>query len=122
MHRFARGNKNLNKRSIFSLETGPEWQLRRNLFKFPFSANRLRTQESIVTAVVSRLCKKLDEVADGDNSVEVDLLFSQMTVDIICEVAFQYSIEALEGSELYTVIPIYCPNLLLLLHLNVNIC
>ena len=57
---------------------------------------------------MSKLCTVFDGVADSGKSIDVDQVFSEMTVDVICEVAFQLNIDALSGSQIYKVRMIGC--------------
>lgn len=86
---------------MFGLDTGPEWQMRRSCFRHAFSPTNLKLYHETIQNVVSDLCIKLQQLAEMEEIVEIDTLFGQMTVDIICEVAFQYKIDALKDSEAY---------------------
>ena len=99
--RNSRGEKSLLTPSLFLLTTGPEWQLRRDSFKTSFSMTSVRSFQGVVKGLLSKCVAKLhDLVEQGNDIVEVDALFGQMTTDVICQVGFGYDIKALEGSEL----------------------
>ena len=95
---FHNANPQLNAPSTFSLDTGPEWQLRRNSFRRAFSTICLRAHTSIVTRMTQKLCSALDQAAAHEeaNIVKFDELFTQLTIGVICEVAFDLDSGAFE--------------------------
>lgn len=90
---------------MFNIETGPHWQLRRNAFKHSFSMSFLRHFNDIVRGFVEEVVDIMDEkIAAGKKvPVQVDVLFGQLTIDVICKVGFGMDINALKGSALFQV-------------------
>ena len=43
----------------------------------------------------------LSEAADAGCVIQIDDLFSRLTIGIICKIAFQYDLNALDDSETY---------------------
>ena len=93
------GPKCIVPRNTFNLDTGDEWSVRRNLFRRPFSTQSLSKYTNTIKNLVVKLCDKLSESADSNTSIPLDLYFGQLTVDVICEVAFQYHAYALDNSK-----------------------
>ncbi len=91
-------------RNIFLLQTGNEWQKRRDSFKLSFSNNSLRHFQDVLKELTSKLITKLNERIQkgeaGEAVVEMDVLFGQMTIDVICSLAFNYDVKALDDSEI----------------------
>ena len=50
--------------------------------------------------MLSKLISILEEEAKNEKIVKIDKLFGKMTLDIICEVAFSFEMNALDNSEL----------------------
>ena len=79
--------------NTFSLDTNSSWSQRRSLFRHPFSATVLKQFENSIHEIVSNMCDSLDEVAASEDSVELDVVFQKLAMDVICKVAFQYTLE-----------------------------
>ena len=89
---------------MFNIETGPHWQLRRNAFKHSFSMSFLRHFNEVIRGLVEEVVGIMDQkIADGKVPVQVDVLFGQLTIDVICKVGFGMDINALKGSALFQV-------------------
>eukprot|EP01035_Chromulina_nebulosa_P026222 gene26222-34308_t len=100
--RNQRGVKGLTPPSMFNIETGPHWQLRRNAFKHSFSMSFLRHFNEVIRGLVEEVVGIMDQkIADGKVPVQVDVLFGQLTIDVICKVGFGMDINALKGSALF---------------------
>ena len=50
-----------------------------------------------IKRVISKLCESLGKVADKREVCRVDNLFSEMTIGVICEMAFDLKMTAFEG-------------------------
>ena len=89
---------------MFNIETGPHWQLRRNAFKHSFSMSFLRNFHGIIRGLSEEVVDILDEkISVGRAPVPVDVLFGQLTIDVICKVGFGMDIHALKNSALFQV-------------------
>lgn len=93
------GNSKLNHRNIFNLDSNDEWLLRRSLFRSSFSMNQLKSQSDVIASLCLKLISKLEFYADSDIPIELDKLFGQFTMDVICNVAFQLDLNALGDSD-----------------------
>ena len=93
--------------STFIIETGPDWALRRGMFKHSFSMISLQKLQHLVHSLSEKLSKKLMEQikASSDKApiIEMDVLFGQLTMDVICSVAFGFEMNALDNSQLFQV-------------------
>jgi len=97
--------------SIFSIETGPDWTLRRGLFKHSFSMQSLQKFKHTLRSLSMKLSQKLtEEVREkelpsvaGTALVEIDELFAKLTMDSICSLAFGFKLNALDDSQLFKV-------------------
>lgn len=98
---FHNSNKIINALSTFSLDTGPEWQLRRNSFRSAFSNVSLKKHVSIVTSMTKKLKSVLGDAATTGETVKIDDLFTQLTIGVICEVAFDMDSQAFEKGSTY---------------------
>lgn len=84
--------------STFSLDTNDEWRMRRNKFRHPFSVSSVRSFESDVNSLVSKLCGIIGSAADASKPLQIDRLFGQLAMDAICRMAFTYELSALDDS------------------------
>jgi cytochrome P450 len=98
---FHNSNKKINALSTFSLDTGPEWQLRRSSFRSAFSNVSLKKHVAIVTSMTKKLEAVLADAAGAGDTVKVDDLFTQLTIGVICEVAFDMDSQAFEKGSSY---------------------
>ena len=87
---------------MFNVKTGPHWQLRRNSFKHAFSITSLRSFQDAIKALTDQLVDILAKKAPS--VVKMDVLFGQLTIDVICKVGFGLDIHALQDSPLFQVI------------------
>lgn len=94
------GNPKINHPSIFNIDTGPEWKKRRSAFRQSFSTIALKQFQERMRLLSKKLCDALRENAERKSVVRADYLFGQMTVDVICSLAFQYDLNAMENSQL----------------------
>ena len=62
--------------------------------------NVLRKESDFIRLLCCKLCVVLDQAAESGAVVEMDKLFGQLTIDVICEIAFQFDINAIENSAL----------------------
>lgn len=83
---------------IFSLDTGPEWQQRRSAFRKAFSVSSLRYHTTSVTRLNAKLRTVLDRAAESKEIVKIDDIFSQLTVGVICELAFELDVKVFEST------------------------
>lgn len=83
---------------IFSLDTGPEWQQRRSAFRKAFSLSSLRYHTNSVTRLNAKLRGVLDRAAENGEIVKIDDIFTQLTVGVICELAFEMDVKVFESS------------------------
>jgi cytochrome P450 len=82
-------------KSVFNLDTGAEWQIRRNILKRPFAQSNLRKFKTVIASAGERVCAKLEKAAESGQQVEIDMIFGQMAVEVICEVGFGFKLDAL---------------------------
>jgi hypothetical protein len=83
---------------IFSFDTGPEWQQRRSAFRKAFSMSALRRHTSSVVRLNEKLRTVLDRAAENLEVIKIDNIFSQLTVGVICELAFELDIKVFEST------------------------
>jgi hypothetical protein len=83
---------------IFSFDTGPEWQKRRSAFRKAFSVSSLRYHTASVSRMNEKLRTVLDQAADSGEVLKVDQIFTQLTVGVICELAFELDVKVFESS------------------------
>ena len=84
-----------------NMDTNAEWQARRNNFRKAFSTSALQAHISTVKNLCLKMYEYLDKSAISKNPIQIDTLFSQLTIDVISEVAFDQPIDALGKSKLY---------------------
>lgn len=84
--------------SIFSYDTGNEWQRRRSAFRKAFSTLSLRYHINSVIKMNQKLCNLLDKYSKTGEIVKVDRLFTQLTVGVICELAFELDVKVFEST------------------------
>lgn len=65
--------------------------------------NNLRHFQDEVAKVVNKACAIVDKAAESDSILNIDVIFGQLTIDVICEVAFQLDIKALDNSKIFQV-------------------
>ena len=92
---------------MFNMDSNEAWQMRRSFFRNGFSIIQLKKRDEFVKNLCLKVCNVLDTAAERREVVEIDKLFGQLTVDVICEVAFQLDIGALEDSEEFHVCPLF---------------
>lgn len=83
---------------IFSLDTGPEWQQRRSAFRKAFSLSSLRYHTASVAALNEKMRIVLERAAEKKEILKIDNVFSQLTVGVICQLAFELDIKVFESS------------------------
>jgi hypothetical protein len=87
---------------IFSVDTGSEWTLRRTTFRKAFSTVCLKAHMNTINQLSKRMARFLDDQIDsaaGDDCVvKIDDVFVQLTIGVICEVAFEMNVNAFENS------------------------
>jgi cytochrome P450 len=84
--------------SIFSFDTGPEWQKRRGMFRKAFSTSSLRYHTKSVVKLNEKLSQVLEKAAEKNEVVRIDDLFVQLTVGVICELAFELDVKVFDSS------------------------
>ena len=84
--------------SIFSYDTGPDWQKRRGMFRKAFSTSSLKYHTTSVMKLNEKLSHVLEKAAQGHEIVKIDELFVQLTVGVICELAFELDVQVFESS------------------------
>jgi cytochrome P450 len=87
--------------SIFSVDTGPEWQLRRNAFRKAFSNMSLRAHTPSITKLNEKLCRFMEEKAKSGEIFAIDDAFTELTIGVICEVAFEMDAKAFDHTSGY---------------------
>eukprot|EP01034_Spumella_vulgaris_P025005 gene25005-31408_t len=68
-------------------------------FRQSFTVNNLRNFNKEVQVLSAKLISHLERLSVNRTPVEIDTLFGQLTIDVICSVAFQYDISAMENSQ-----------------------
>lgn len=97
---YHRGNPKITHQNIFNLNTGPEWKMRRAAFRQSFSMLQLKVFQDQLKLLTSKLIALLKKSAENKTVMELDKVFGQVTVDVICSIAFQYDVQAMEDSEI----------------------
>ena len=69
--------------------------------------NNLRCSVEYIQVLCAKLTEILDCKVKDKSIVEIDKLFGQLTVDVICEVAFQLNINALSDATAFQVSPLF---------------
>ena len=64
----------------------------------------MQKQDSFVKKLSAKLCSYLDTAAKENKVVKMDVIFGQLAFDVICEVAFQIDVGALDNSTEFQVI------------------
>jgi cytochrome P450 len=79
--------------------------MRRNAFSRVFTQTALRRRSEEIDALVEKLVLKLRQYEAQAETVPIDRLFGQLTVDVISEIGFSYKIGALDdsGSSFYRI-------------------
>jgi hypothetical protein len=99
-----RGDPHINKKNIFNTE-GVEWKRRRGAFRQAFTVSNVRHFQSEMRAMSQNLSSRLLRAAEIGSVLEIDTLFGQLAVDVICNVGFQYDMHALNGkSDMFQVL------------------
>jgi cytochrome P450 len=98
---FHNSTPKLTTSSTFSFDTGPEWSRRRSAFRKAFSTNCLKAHMSTITQLSGRMGRYLQRFADQNEVVSIDDVFLQLTIGVICEVAFEMNVNAFEDSSDY---------------------
>ncbi len=70
-------------------------------FRQSFTVNNLRNFQKQIKLLGEKLCARLSDAAAAHSVVELDRLFGQLAVDVICSVAFQYDMCALDNSQVF---------------------
>jgi cytochrome P450 len=86
------------RKSTFTLDTGPDWQMRRNIFRKAFSNACLRTQISVMSQTINKLLVHLDTIALSGDAVMIDEVFIQLTIGVICNLGFDLDVKALDST------------------------
>ena len=69
----------------------------------------LRHFNEVIRRLVAEVVDIIDQkIADGNVPIQVDVLFGQLTIDVICKVGFGMDINALKGSALFQVYSSKC--------------
>lgn len=90
--------------NTFSLDTGPEWTKRRSAFRKAFSTTCLKAHIETVKKMSDRLVDYLNAHISTDDKKEIVTIvdaFIQLTVGIICEVAFEMNVNAFDENLSY---------------------
>lgn len=93
---FHNSNPKLNRSSIFSSDTGPIWAQKRGTFRKAFSTSCLKAHMSTITQLSERMLAHLNKVALKGDAIPIDEVFTQLTIGVICEVAFELDSNAFE--------------------------
>ena len=85
------------------MPTDEEWRKRRTAFSKSFGNRVIKGehQVKILRSIIEKFMDKLRESEKASKAVNIDELFGQLTVDVICEVGFEYYIGALDNSSSY---------------------
>lgn len=97
---FQNPNPHVIELNTFNVDTGPEWTKRRNTFRKAFSTMCLRLHVNSITTIVNRIADVLDKACDTKQVVRIDDVFQQLTIEIICKMAFELDISDEKSSEL----------------------
>jgi cytochrome P450 len=89
--------------SLFSIDTGPEWTLRRSTFRKAFSTTCLKAHMATVKNMTERLVQYLEKriEAHPNEVIRLDDVFIQLTLGVICEVAFEMNVNAFDENLSY---------------------
>lgn len=85
-------------KSMFNLDTCPEWQLRHSTFRKAYSENCIRNHEQDIKLKVNKMIAKLKNVAKKGIPVRMNEYFSQLSFDVICDVAFQFDVNSSDNN------------------------
>ena len=98
-----RGVKAMLHRNLFNLAPGSDWQLRRSSFKHSFSFSSLRQFQDKIIELTQRLSALIEDTSrkSPNSVVELDKIFGQMTIDVICMIAFGIDINAMDNSLIF---------------------
>lgn len=104
---FHNFNHHVNPYNMFSYDTGPEWAKRRSMFRKSFSLRCLRAHVGAISKMSSKLEAYLDQRTsigtEGAGVHRVDDLFVELTIGVICEIAFGLDMHPFEvGAEANT--------------------
>lgn len=86
--------------NTFNVDTGPEWSKRRNMFRKAFSTLCLRYHVSSVSSVVSKITEYLSLAAKEHLPVKIDDVLQQLTIEVICKMAFEMDLNHTESGDL----------------------
>lgn len=95
---FHRPSPNIQRKNVLNMDTNDEWKSRRQLFSRCFSQSALKKRSGEISNLVEKFITKLKTYEFNNEAVPIDLLFSQLTIDIISIVGFQYNIDAMQDS------------------------
>ena len=85
-------------------ESAPRWKLRRIFFQDAFSKTSLQYFSDNIQGSVHELISVLiNKSREKEVPIKIDVLFGQLTVDVICKVGFGIDIKALEDSAIFRV-------------------
>jgi cytochrome P450 len=88
--------------SVFSV-SGDDWRKRRRIISPAFSTHKLKLMEPLITESTNRLIKKISELSDQQQFVDVLSLYSKMTMEVMLSTVFGRSIDMQggKGREIY---------------------
>jgi cytochrome P450 len=95
---FHQPNPHMMNKNVLNMDTGAAHSLRRDIFSRAMNQSALRRRSDEVDALVESFLAKLRVYEKIGETVPIDRLFGQLTVDIISEVGLSYHIGALENS------------------------
>jgi cytochrome P450 len=95
--------------TIFSSDTNSDWTRRRSIFRKAFSTLSLKAHMPTISRMNESLCHHLEKLADKGEVACVDDIFTQFTIGVICQVAFEMDVDVFGdhchyGEEIVTVI------------------
>ncbi len=65
--------------------------------------NHLRNFKSELKLISSKMSMMVSKYAESGDVLLIDKLFGQMSIDVICKIAFQYDLRALDESARFLV-------------------
>ena len=86
-------------KTMFSLSTGEEWKIRRNALRGGFAMSRLQDSDEMLKNLIAKVCSTVRDSVG--TPILLDKVFSRLTLDTICALAFQYDLQSLDGNPLY---------------------
>lgn len=85
------------------MPTNEQWKKRRIVLSKPFGNKVIKNenQVDILQSIIKKFINKLHDAEKSGKAINIDELFGQLTVDVICEIGFEYYIGALDESSIY---------------------